>query len=41
MKVIGPGKGKKSTRSKRQDRINKILGSSKQKPQNTDNQEQK
>jgi hypothetical protein len=39
--VIRLGKGKKSTRSKKQDRINKILGNGKQKPQNTDNQEQK
>jgi hypothetical protein len=40
--VIRPGKGKKSTRSKRQDRINKILGSGKHHNQvNKDNQEQK
>lgn len=31
--VIRPEKSKKSTRSKRQGRINKILGSDKQKPQ--------
>jgi len=31
--VTRPGKGKKSTRSKRQDRINKMLGSGEQKPQ--------